>query len=152
MNIRKYIIDGNNLIGKIYSIHKLQKFDPQASREKLAFLLERYFFDKKVKVSLHFDGYAKESIKLNKIRIIYSESKSADDKIKEEIDNCKNPKLLMIVSSDLSIIDYARANACNVTKCEDFKNILFSDPKIDEEKEKLKGIDEDEIKRIFGVE
>lgn len=52
--MRHYIIDGNNLIGKIASLQKLQKKNKQSSREKLAFILESYFLGKpNNKVSLH---------------------------------------------------------------------------------------------------
>ena len=52
-----YIIDGNNLIGKIPSLMNLQKKDKQASREKLVYMLDRYFIQKKVNVTLHLDGH-----------------------------------------------------------------------------------------------
>ncbi|MHB9041277.1 MAG: NYN domain-containing protein, partial [Melioribacteraceae bacterium] len=52
-----YIIDGNNLIGRIKSLQQLQKKDKQASREKLIYFLNRYFTGKKVKLSLHLDGH-----------------------------------------------------------------------------------------------
>ncbi len=42
-NLITYIIDGNNLIGKIASLMNLQKKDKQASREKLIYILDRYF-------------------------------------------------------------------------------------------------------------
>ena len=45
--MRHFIIDGNNLMGKIPSLYKLQKKDGQSSREKLAFILESYFMNKK---------------------------------------------------------------------------------------------------------
>jgi hypothetical protein len=41
-----FIIDGNNLIGKIKSLMDLQKKDKQASREKLVLILDRYFLAK----------------------------------------------------------------------------------------------------------
>ena len=53
--MRHYVIDGNNLIGKIGSLHKLQNKDKQGSREKLAFILERYFSGKNnIKVNTSF--------------------------------------------------------------------------------------------------
>ncbi len=42
-----YIIDGNNLIGKIKRFSSLQKKDKQTAREKLAFYVDRYFIFKK---------------------------------------------------------------------------------------------------------
>ena len=49
--MKQHIIDGNNLIGKIGSLSKLQKRDKQSAREQVAFLIQKYFRDKKVNVS-----------------------------------------------------------------------------------------------------
>ena len=69
--MRHYIIDGNNLIGKIASLQKLQKKNKQSSREKLAFILESYFLGKlNNKVSLHLDGFAGQPVKVQNIKII----------------------------------------------------------------------------------
>ncbi len=87
--MKHYIIDGNNLIGKINSIHKMQQKDKQQSREKLAFMIDNYFHDKNAKVTIHFDGFKNLPIKLNQAKIIYSDSKSADDKIKNQIELAK---------------------------------------------------------------
>jgi predicted RNA-binding protein with PIN domain len=57
--MKQYIIDGNNLIGKIPSLNILQKKDKQGSREKLAFMVDNYFSQKNAKVFLHFDGHPK---------------------------------------------------------------------------------------------
>ena len=55
--MKKYIIDGNNLIGKIKSIFTLHQKDKSQSRKNLIKILDKYFSDKKVKVNLHFDGF-----------------------------------------------------------------------------------------------
>jgi len=71
-----YIIDGNNLIGKIVSLVNLQKKDKQAPREKLVYILDRYFIKKKANVTLHLDGHSGVKINSSKMKIIYSEKKS----------------------------------------------------------------------------
>ena len=43
--IKKYIIDGNNLIGKISELWSIQKKDKQLSRVKLAKVIDQYFRD-----------------------------------------------------------------------------------------------------------
>jgi len=60
--IRKYIIDGNNIIGKISRLQRTRKTDPQAARDHLTAIIDRYFSIKKVEVSLHFDGFKHEII------------------------------------------------------------------------------------------
>lgn len=149
--IKKYIIDGNNLIGKIDELWKLQEKEKQLSRLKLVYKLEAYFRNKNVQVSLHFDGFANEAIPTNKIKITYSDNIPADLKIKKEIDNSKNPKLITVVSSDRSVMEYGKVNSCTVITSEDFsKNIEQTKRKFTKE-EISKSISDEEIKKIFGV-
>jgi uncharacterized protein len=96
--LKHYIIDGNNLIGKINSLNQIQKRNKQQSREKLTFLLGRYFAKRKFSVSLHFDGFENDAIKSYAIKIIYSGGVSADEKIKNEIGKSKNPKNVILVT------------------------------------------------------
>jgi predicted RNA-binding protein with PIN domain len=147
--IKKYIIDGNNLIGKIKSIWELQQKDKQASREKLAFVLDRYFAKKKLKVSLHYDGFAADAIRTSKVKIFYSDNKTADSKIKIEIDQSKNPKLIAVVSSDNSVKQYAKLNSCSVISSEEFGNEIFKKEDTDREEELIKQIDNNELLRLF---
>ncbi len=149
---RHYIIDGNNLIGKVKRLWKLQQKDGQASREQLAFILDRHFSGKPVSVTLHFDGFKGEAIKTNKLRIEYSNNKTADEEIKKEIARCDNPKMVGVISSDRNVMEFAHVNACEVIKCEDFVRQIKSKNKKDEEAEKVKSISNDEMKRLFGVE
>lgn len=147
--IRKYIIDGNNLIGKIAD---LKKMDKKSVREALAFKLERYFHNKKIEVLLHFDGFENEVINRSGIKIIYSNNKTADDNIRDEISNSKNPKLLTLVSSDHALQDYARKNSCSVITSENFNRDMNKLPNVDKEDSLIKGIDNDEMMKLFGIE
>ena len=142
--IQKYIIDGNNLIGKIGKLWSLQKKDKQLSRIKLV-------NGKNVKVSLHLDGFAADAIPSSSSKIHYSDNKTADSKIKREIDSSPNPKVIAVVSSDHSIQNYARVNSCTVIKSEEFSKQLSAKKTKDSEEEITKSISEDEIKKLFGL-
>lgn len=146
---RKYIIDGNNLIGKHA---QLKRIDKKSVRETLAFKLERYFHNKKLVVTLHFDGFENSSIRCKGIKIIYSNNQIADDKIRDEISNSKNPKLLTLVSSDHALQDFARKNSSTVISSEKFIKEMNKTPKVDDEDELIKGIDDDEMMKLFGVD
>jgi predicted RNA-binding protein with PIN domain len=149
---RHYIIDGNNLIGKIPSLWKMQQKAKQSSREGLVFQLERYFYYKKIKVSLHFDGHQNGFIKAKGIKIIYSENTNADNKIKDEISYSNNPKLITVISSDLNILDFARVNSCSIIKSEAFAKEMNKKDEIEDEEKLVQGIDNNEMKRLFGIE
>jgi predicted RNA-binding protein with PIN domain len=152
--MRHFIIDGNNLIGKIASLHKLQQKDKQSSREKLAFILESYFQGKpNNKVSLHYDGFEGQSIRLQRIRIIYSGKRTADDEIKSQIEQEKNRRTIIVISSDRNLKDFASVCGCDCMSCEDFaKDIMNRSPE-DEEKQRQNELnnDNDEFKRLFNA-
>ncbi len=150
--MRKYIIDGNNLIGKIRPLQKLQNSDKQSAREKLAFLIESYFRGKKAKVSLHFDGFQNTPIKIAAAKIIYSESKTADDRIKSEISAYKNPKLLIVITSDNNLKEFARVCSATVISSEEFASELSARNEKDEEEQRIRDINSvEEFKKIFNV-
>jgi predicted RNA-binding protein with PIN domain len=146
-SIIKYFIDANNLIGKIPKLRKLKGSD---SRERLIFLLQRFFSGKKVNVTLFFDGHQSENIKTN-FEIVYSLNRSADELIKQRIDRSKRNKNLVVVSSDLEIFAYAKECGCKAVKSEEFyKNI--SSTQSDDLTEKPNNFDIDEFKKIFKDE
>lgn len=149
---KHYIIDGNNLIGKIQNLWKMQQKEKQSSREGLVFQLERYFYYKKIKVSLHFDGHENNHIKAKGIKITYSENTNADNKIKDEISYSKNPKLITVISSDFNVLDFARVNSCSTIKSEAFAREMNKKDEIQDEEKLAKSIDNDEMKKLFGIE
>lgn len=148
-----YIIDGNNLIGKIPSLYKLQGKDKQRSREKLAYIIDNFFHNKKAGVTLHFDGFVKEPIKMVNAKIIYSDDQSADEKIKNQIGAAKNRKNIILISSDNNLKEFARVCSCKVISSEKFRLKMFSRNDDDENKiiEQMTK-NSDEFKRLFGVD
>lgn len=149
-----YIIDGNNLIGKIPSLKKSQAKDNQANRFGLISILNSYFAGKKITLSLHFDGFEKEKLHLSKGKLIYSNNKSSDTKIREEIERSKNPKLITLISSDREIINFARVNSCSVILSEDFYSVICKSKEINEEKQIIKDLEADKeyFKEVFTKE
>lgn len=150
MSMKHYIIDGNNLIGKIKGLRALQNKSGQASREKLAYMLDKYFYGKKVKVTLNFDGFMDLAINTSKLKIQYSEKRTADDLIKFQIELEKNPRVITLISSDHNLAQFARVCRCEVISSEDFAREL-AEKNSDEEEEKKKSIGNEEIKRLFGL-
>ena len=148
--MKHYIIDGNNLIGKINFLHKIQQKDKQRSREKIAFMIDNYFHDKNAKVTIHFDGFKNLPIKLNNAKIVYSDSESADDKIKNQIELANNRKNLVVITSDNNIQEFARVCSCLIIKSEEFAKTIRSKKQDDEKDliEKMKN-DVEEWRELF---
>jgi predicted RNA-binding protein with PIN domain len=150
--VKHYIIDGNNLIGKDKLLNQLQKKNKQQSREKLTFMLSRYFSRKKILVSLHFDGYEREVINAFGVKIIYSGNYSADDKIKNEIEKSKNSRNIILITSDTNLMNFGRVCSCKVIKSEEFIGHLKQSGNADEEELKTNSnINVEEYIKLFGV-
>jgi predicted RNA-binding protein with PIN domain len=135
--MKEIIIDGNNLIGKNRVLSIIQKKDKTAAREKLAFLLDRYYSNKALKAYLHFDGYKNISIKIENIRIIYSNEKTADERIKAQIEQAKNRKNITVVTSDRNLQQFAKACSCGIISSENFWKIVQSINQQDDEQNRI---------------
>jgi len=151
--MKQFLIDGNNLLFKIKKLDKLVKKDRQSAREKLAFMIDDYFSAKGNSVIIYFDGYENVQIKVTKAKIIYAENQNADSKIKRQIESSKNPKNLVIVSSDIKdIIDYAKKFGCEILSSEKFSELLTSHFNKSNGDEKLRaGISVSESKKWFNI-
>ena len=150
--MKHYIIDGNNLIGKIKALNQIHRKNKKQSTEKLAFMIGRYFSNRKANVSLHFDGVQADVIKVAGIKIIYSGHVTADEKIKNEIGKSKNPKNIILITSDRNVAEFGRVCSCQLIKSEEFSKQLLSSGFSDEEKTKIDELDNpEEFKKLFGI-
>lgn len=145
-----YIIDGNNLMGKLSVLSKVQKKDKKLAREKTAFLIDNFFNEKRWKGSLHFDGFENDPIRCSNLKIIYSGKKEADDLIKDEIERSSSRGRLIVVSSDSNIKEFASVCGCRHLSSEDFGKKVTEKTPVDEEEKRMREIDNDEFKRLFG--
>ncbi len=145
---KRYLIDGNNLL------HKFPKNKLNSSiddRIALALKIDNYFYSKNISCTVIFDGFKKESIKTNKIKIEYSNNFTADEIIRNEIERAKNTRLLTVISSDNEIIDLARVCSCEVIKSEDFVKMLQRDKdNLDEEKKIINKLNFYNWNKMFG--
>jgi predicted RNA-binding protein with PIN domain len=148
-----YIIDGNNLIGKISSLMNLQKKDKQASREKLVYILDRYFVQKKANVSLHLDGHPGGRINSLKMKIFYSENQTADEKIKKQISQSKSPRNIIVITSDSNLAQFAKVCSNTVVSSDEFAAEIKKSTSNADEDAKINSMNNiDEFKKLFGVD
>ena len=151
-----YIIDGYNVIHAIPSLKKLLAHDGSQAREQLGYLISRLTFRRKFRCTIVFDGTrppeSHPSQSHSPVHIVYSAPQSADAKIKAMIDQSKNRTLLVVVSSDREILDYARVCSCTAHTSKYFSNLLFEEADQGEEKDAstLSSAQVDEWLRIFG--
>jgi predicted RNA-binding protein with PIN domain len=131
----------------------LQKKDKQASREKIVFMLDRYFANKKANVFLHFDGHPNSKINSSRMKIVYSENQTADDKIKKQISQSKSPRNIIVVTSDSNLAQFAKVCSCTIYSSDDFAaEINKSMRNLDEQSiiDSMNNIDE--FKKLFGAD
>ena len=151
--MKTFLIDGNNLIGKIKKLFALQQKDKQASREQLIYLLDKYFKLQKNKGVVYYDGFQSTAIASDYVRIKYSQNQTADDIIREDISHAKNRINLIVITSDSALSNFARACSCEVKKSETFaKQFLEAKPSECENGiiNKLNSQTE-EFKKLFGA-
>lgn len=140
-------------MGKISSLNNLQNKDKQASREKLVFILDRFFINKKAIVTLHLDGHPNEKINSSKMKIIYSENLTADEKIKKQISQSKSPRNIIVITSDSNLAQFAKVCSASVTPSESFVMEINKVTSNADEEAIIKSMDNiDEFKKLFGVE
>lgn len=151
--MRIYFIDGNNLMGKMPSLKNKLKSDKVFVREQLVVQLDRAFGNSNNKVTLFLDGFMNEVIRSSKMAIVYSDSRPADLVIKDEIDRSKNPRNIIVVSSDHEVMNYGKKCYCDTMSSEDFIARFFSKVNEKEEIEKIKDLERqnDEFKKLFGI-
>jgi len=118
------IIDGYNLIRQVPSLMRHEKQSLESGRQHLIHLLSLYRNIKRHKITVIFDGVLNlsefaPSYKEAGINIKFSpQGISADDVIKEMVRDEKSRA--MVVSSDQSILKYARDQGSSVISSPDF--------------------------------
>jgi len=148
--LKHYIIDGNNVIHKVKSFGKLVNTDKQSPREKLVFMIENFFRGRKVKITVHYDGFENLPIRTSMVKIIYSDKRTADEKIKHQIEDEEKRNNITVVTSDDGIKSFARKCGCEVVPSEAFIKQILSRGKVDEETLRINSISNNEyFKKIF---
>lgn len=131
---------------------RLQKNDKQASREKLVFILDRYFIKKKASVTLHFDGHPATKINSSKMKIVYSENKTADERIKAQISISKTPRKINVITSDSNLAQFAKVCGSNVISSEEFVAEIQKKDNESIEQDIIDSMNNvEEFKKLFGL-
>ncbi|MCX8010337.1 MAG: NYN domain-containing protein [Ignavibacteria bacterium] len=133
--MRKFLIDGNNILNSYKNLKEVFDKDKAAARNKLVQLIQDYFFSSKNEATIFFDGFEEDGHSFKKVSqnvfMKFSRTKPADKIIRETIDKEKNKRILIVVSSDNEVIDYARINACKVQTSIEFSAKIAKSKKVD---------------------
>ncbi len=117
------IIDGYNYIFEVYSF---KSTEIQKARENFVLHLQDYVSRKKVKMEVVFDSpgddYFPSSYSQNGIKVVFCHD--ADEYIKQEVEDNRNPASILVVTSDGEISREVRRNGAGVKTPSEFDTFL----------------------------
>ncbi len=159
--MKHYVLDTFNVINK-FKLSKSHKKDAQTAVSSLIELIKDYQCKySSYQFTLVCDGRVQEPINLvGKIKLVNSGNESADTIIKQIIDKAAVRTNLVVVSSDLEVYSYAKANLCSVLTAENFLKLIEQTPQkniksrqhIKEKPYAPSKREIEEYKKLFGVE
>jgi predicted RNA-binding protein with PIN domain len=115
------LIDGHNLIGQMPDLH----LDDPDDEAKLVARLRTYCAREKKRAVVVFDhglpGGWSEALSGAGVKVIFaSAGRDADGILRERIRNARDPRALMVVSSDRAVVAAAKASKVRVMRAEVF--------------------------------
>lgn len=120
-----YLIDGNNVIRANPEWDRMFLDNKENAKNYFVQKVVDYFKDKKNQATIFFDGFTfvhSFSKVSNNVSIKHAKNKTADETILITIEKSKNPKNLVIVTNDNSLISKAKLFQCRHISSNDFIN------------------------------
>ena len=153
-----YLVDGNNVMAQRVGWHR----DKPGARRRLLDDLARFALARKVKVEVVFDGapeqHFADGAKYRGVRVFYAERGSnADERIKRFVEEARERRTLLVVTSDRQLADYVRRCGAQVIRSGDFRRRMeesLAEAGHAPDAEDHKGVADEELggwMRYFGV-
>ncbi|MCX7917821.1 MAG: NYN domain-containing protein [bacterium] len=123
----EYIIDGFNLI-KTSFIKKYERQGIEFAQEFLIDILERYKRKHPtIDITIVFDGKSSNFsfYQRRKIKIIFSNETSADEKIREILENRKERKQIWVVSDDREVQEFTKILGSKFINVNEFLEVVY---------------------------
>jgi predicted RNA-binding protein with PIN domain len=117
-----YLVDGNNVMAQRVGWHR----DKPKARRRLMDELARFARMRRVRVTVVFDGapeqHFADGASYQGVRIFYSERGSnADERIKQMVEEARERRTLIVVTSDRALGDYVRRCGAQVLRSGEFR-------------------------------
>lgn len=121
-----YLVDGNNVMAQVPGWHK----DKAAARRRLMDELAEFAREKRVRVSVVFDGapedFFEDGSTYRGVRLFYAERGSnADERIKKFVEASRERKTLIVVTSDRALSDYVRRCGAQTLRSGELRRRLY---------------------------
>jgi uncharacterized protein len=120
--MRHYIIDGHNVLHASAMLRKILLKTETKAYSALIMLCERFQLTRNITLTIIFDGFPPEDFTgaTGNVTVGFSHNRNADSIIRNLIAESKNPRILIIVSNDHEIRNYARIHGCDLLTAEEF--------------------------------
>jgi predicted RNA-binding protein with PIN domain len=120
-----YLIDGNNVMGQRVGWHR----DKVGARRRLLDELAGFVRGARVSVSVVFDGapepHFPDGASYRGVRVFYAvRGSNADERIKRMVDEARERRTLIVVTSDRALADYVRRSGVQVVGAGEFRRRL----------------------------
>ena len=120
-----FLVDGNNVMGQRVGWHR----DRPGARRRLLGDLARFARRETASVAVVFDGAPDEHFPDGSdfmgVRVFYAaRGHTADDRIKSMVDDARERRTLLVVTSDRQLADYVRRSGVRVQSSGEFRKRL----------------------------
>jgi predicted RNA-binding protein with PIN domain len=117
-----YLIDGNNVMAQLVGWHK----DKPRARRRLLDELAQFAVARRASVTVVFDGapeqHFADGASYRGVRLFYAERGSnADERIKKIVEDARERRTLLVVTSDRELALYVRSCGAQVIRSGDFR-------------------------------
>lgn len=124
-----YLVDGNNVMGQRVGWHR----DKEGARRRLLDEVAGFARAARVTVSVVFDGAPDEHFpdgtRYRGVQVFYAaRGSNADERIKRIVDNSRERRTLIVVTSDRELAAYVRQCGARVVRAGDFRRRLDDTP------------------------
>jgi predicted RNA-binding protein with PIN domain len=153
-----YLVDGNNVMAQRVGWHR----DKPGARRALLDDVARFALARKVSIAVVFDGapeqHFADGAKYRGVHVFYAaRGSNADERIKQMVEETRERRTLLVVTSDRALADYVRRCGAQVIRSGDFRrrmNEALAEAEQTTGTDKQEGIADEELDtwmRYFGV-
>jgi predicted RNA-binding protein with PIN domain len=153
-----YLVDGNNVMAQRVGWHR----DKPGARRALLNDVARFALARKVSVAVVFDGapepHFADGAKYRGVRVFYAaRGSNADERIKQMVEETRERRTLLVVTSDRALADYVRRCGAQVIRSGDFRrrmNEALAEAGETTDTDRQEGVADEELDtwmRYFGV-
>ncbi len=123
--VMSYLVDGNNVMGQRVGWHR----DKAGARRRLLEELASFARAARVRVEVVFDGapdeHFSDGARYKGVTLFYAaRGSNADERIKRMVDNSRERRTLIVVTSDRELGGYARQSGARVIRAGEFRKRL----------------------------